>query len=297
MKLIYYKKGLLIFGLLALIFSVAGCGDTEINSKWKTQNITIDGNDADWGNTLTYVDDIKSLVGVENDNNFLYLCLVTTDNTLESKMLRMGLTVWFDRTASDDKKFGIRFPLGFRGMDRSQFQKERTANMEGTRPNPTEINERLLNNQTDAEIVGANNEANRIPLTGLKGIELKLGMKDGRLVYEMKIPLQHKPGFNYAISADTGSAISIGLETGSFTANRSGQGGEFRRSSGGEGDDGGFGGQPGGEGDNLGGEGGGMRGGRGGRADGYGRGGGRQFGRSALEPLSFWAKVNLAAEK
>ncbi len=295
MKIKNYKKGLLFIGLISLIISVAGCGDTEIDSKWKTQDIKIDGNDADWGNTLTYVDDLKSLVGVQNDGSFLYLCLVTSDRDLESKMLRMGLTVWFDRTASDDKKFGIKFPLGFRDIDRSQFRNERPAGMAGERPNPGQIDERILNNQTEAEIVGANNESNRVPLTELKGIELKLGMKDGRLVYEMRVPLQHKSGYNYAISADTGSAISVGLETGSFTADRQGQGGEFRRRGGEEGGDGGFGGQPGGEGDSFGGEGGGMRGGYGGRG-GYGRQGGRQFNSSALEPISFWAKVKLAGE-
>lgn len=299
MKRTNYRRGFLYIGLIAIIISIAGCGDTSVNSKWKTNDIKIDGNDADWGNSLTYVSNLKSLVGVENDNKYIYLCLVTSDNSLESKILRMGLTVWFDRTASDDKKFGVRFPLGFHGMDRSQFRSEmQNSSEEGTRPMPAEIDKILLQNQTDAEIVGANNEANRIPLTQLKGIKLKMTMKNGRMVYEMRMPLKHEAGFNYALNADTGSTISVGLETGSFAANRSGDGIRFNRpeggegGEGGEGPEGGFGGEGGMRG-GYGGEGGGMGGMRGGYG---GRGGGRQFNRSMIEPVKFWAKVKLASE-
>ncbi len=294
-------KGILYLSLFTIIITIAGCGDASINSKWKTGDIKIDGNDADWGNTLTYVKDLKSLVGIENDNNYLYLCLVTSDNSFESKILRMGLTVWFDRTASDGKKFGVRFPLGFHGMDREQFRSEMQNNQDASRPMPAEIDKILLNNQTDAEIVGANNETNRVPLIQLKGIKLKMTMKGGRMVYEMRMPLKHKPDFSYALSADTGSTISIGLETGSFASNRSGRGGMFSRpegGEGGEGPEGGFGGEGGeGVGGGYGGEGGGYYGPGGGMRGGYGsRGGGRQFNRNMIEPVKFWAKVKLASE-
>ncbi len=268
----------------ALIFIFAGCGDTDINSKWRTQNITIDGDDSDWGNSLTMVDKLNSLVGVENDSDNLYLCFVTADNDLQMKILRMGLTVWFDRTGSDDKKFGIRFPIAMQGMDMTSFRRDRINGQQGERPNREQMKERFVTNLRELEIVGPDNEVTRINLSELKGMQLKLGLKDNRLVYEMKIPLSLKGGANYAISADTGSTISVGLETGSFEA-RKNNGEGF--SGGGEG--GGF--QPPEGGDDFGG--GGMRGG-GGRRGGFGGRGRANFNSSALEPLKFWAKVKLA---
>ena len=165
---------------------------------------------------------------------------------------------------------------------------------QGERPDPNRFRDMLLKNQTDIEIVGPNNEATRLSLSEAKGIELKLGLKDNRMVYEMKVPLQHTGGFNYVLSADTGSTISVGLETGTFQANRSGQPGEggFRRPEGGG--EGGFE-PPSGEGggDDFGG--GGMRGG--GRRGGFGRGGGRaNISSISFEPLDFWAKVKLAGK-
>jgi len=290
LKNIKINSTAIILLLLPVIFSIYGCGDTKINSKWRTQNLVIDGKENDWGNSLTYIDDLKALVGVENDDKYLYLCLVTNDQDLETKVLRMGLTVWFDNTASDDKDFGIRFPIGRGGIDREAMRKSMEGT-EGQRPNPEKMREMLVQNENEAEIVGKNNDVNRLPLTELKGVDLKLGLKDGRLVYEMKIPLSHKGGFNYALSADTGSTISVGLETGSFQRNSNGGNG-FKRPEGGEGGEGGFG-SPSGEGggDDFG-------GGRMGRGEGDGRRGGRggEFNRSSFEPVSFWAKVKLEGE-
>ena len=292
MKNIKINSPAIVLLLLPVIFSIIGCGDTKIDSKWRTQNIVIDGNESDWGNTLTYVDDLKSLVGVENDDKNLYLCLVTTDQDLETKVLRMGLTVWFDNTAGNDKDFGIRFPIGRGGVDREAMRKE-MGNTEDQRPNPEKMKEMLVQNENEAEIVGKNNDVNRAPLTQLKGVELKIGLKNSRLVYEMKIPLSHAGGFNYALNADTGSTISVGLETGTFQRNANGENG-YKRPEGGEGGEGGFG-SPSGEGggDDFG-------GGRMGRGEDGGRRGGREGGgnynSSSFEPISFWAKVKLAGK-
>lgn len=288
MKNIKISSTAIVLLLLPVIFSIIGCGDTKIDSKWRTQNIVIDGNESDWGNSLTYVDDLKSLVGVENDDKNLYLCLVTNDQELETKVLRMGLTVWFDKTASDNKDFGIRFPIGRGGVDRAAMRQAINDN-EGQRPDPEKMREMLVQNENEAEIVGKNNDVSRIPLTQLKGVELKIGLKNSRLVYEMKIPLSHTGGFDYALNADTGSTISVGLETGTFQKNSNRENG-YRRQEGGEGGVEAPSGEGGG--DNFGGE-------RMGRGEGGGRRGGfsgRQgnFNSSSFEPVSFWAKVKLA---
>jgi len=274
--------------LFPVILSITGCGDTQINSKWRTQNLIIDGKDKDWGNSLNYIDDLKALVGVENDNKFLYLCLVTNDQELEAKVLRMGLTVWFDRTASDAKDFGIKFPIGRGGIDRTAMRKM-TDNPGEERPNPEKLREMVVKSENEVEIIGKNNDVNRLSITELKGAELKLGLSDGRFVYEMRIPLSHKGGFNYALNADTGSTISVGLETGSFQGKSNGEKG-FKRPERGES---GFGTSAGEDGDNYG-EG--MDRGEGGRERGIYGGRKGNSTRSSLEPVSFWAKVKLAGE-
>jgi len=283
----YYLWFLIITA--ALTFSLTGCGDQNINSQWKTQNIVIDGNDSDWGNSLKLYDKLNALVGVQNDDKFLYLCLVTTDQQLQNKILRRGLTIWFDKTGSNDKKFGIKYPIGFSGMKGQNMPGENTGierpDATGERPTQQEVNQRILKNQTDMEFVGAKNEEIRIPVAQLKGVELKLGMNDNRLVYEMRIPLSHAGGFDYAINADTGTVVSVGLETGKMNLNTDNRRGVQRPDGGGEG---GYGGGMGGGDDFGGGEMG------GGRRGGYDRT--RNVDPSEFQSLEFWAEVKLASE-
>jgi hypothetical protein len=150
------------------------------------------------------------------------------------------------------------------------------------------MGEMFLKNKTEIEVVDSKNEATRVPISSLNGVELKMGVKDYRMVYEMKIPLAMKKGFSYALGTNTKSIISVGLETGTMEMKRnkalgdkSGEGGDGSPS--GEGITGGMGG------DEMGGGEGGMRGGgRGGRS-----GRGDAFSRSAMQPLKFWAEVKL----
>jgi hypothetical protein len=123
----------------------------------------------------------------------------------------------------------------------------------------------------------------------MKGLELKMGLKDYRMVYEMKIPLAFKEGFNYALNTKTGSTISVGLETGNLQQRRN----EFQRQNRGEGEGSGGGMEPPtgeGGGDSFGGEGG-MRRGGGRRGGGFDRGG---AGGENMQPLDFWAEVKLS---
>ena len=300
----------LLLSFLFILITFTGCGDQQMNSKWRTQKITIDGDDSDWGNSLVFYDDVNSLVGVQNDNDYLYLCLVTSDQQLERKIFMSGLTIWFDNTGKGDKKFGIKFPLRMKNMDKDAFKpgddqgegrrRDNDDGHEGPGDNGQNVNaadrnnmeSRFLKNQTEVEIVDSHNEASRMPISEMKGVELKMTVKNYRMVYEMKIPIAMKSGFSYAVGASAGKTISVGLETSAMevkknkslkdrTADEGGEGSE------GEGMEGGMGG-----GDDYGGaeSGGGMRGGRRGRG---GQGG--QFNSGSMQPIKFWADIKLSA--
>jgi hypothetical protein len=297
-------NGLLLF-LLFIVIIFAGCGDKELNSKWRTQNITIDGNDSDWSNSLVFYEDINSLVGVQNDNDCLYLCLVTTDQQFERKILVTGLTIWFDNEDKGDRKFGIRFPIRMKNMNNDAFQPGEDQ-AEGRRRDPDDGQEGLgdkgqpagatdkgkmgdmfLKNQTEIEVIDANNEATRFPISELKGIELKMTVKDYRMVYEFKIPIAMKNAYSFAVGATTGSTISVGLETGNTeTKKNKGVGDKTSGEGGGEPTSG----EGIGNGNDYGGEGNGMR--SGGRGHGHG-GQGSGSSSSSNQPVKFWEDVKL----
>jgi hypothetical protein len=296
---------LLLFMLFIVIY-FAGCGDTELNSKWRTQNITIDGNDSDWSNSLVFYNEINSLVGVQNDRDYLYLCLVTSDQQLERKIFTTGITIWFDNTDKGDKKFGIRYPLMAKNMNRDAFENG-DDQAEGRRTNPDDGREtpsdnrlaagfpgrentedKFLKNQTEIEVIDANNESTRYPIAQLKGVQLKMTVKDYRMVYEFRIPIAMKNEYSYAVGAASGSTISVGLETGTQEAKRNknfsdrgaGEGGDDPSQGSGDGMSGG---------DNYGGQGNGMHSGGRGRSH-----TGGQVKGASTQPLNFWADVKLS---
>jgi len=298
---------LLLFMLLIVIY-FAGCGDKELSSKWRTQNITIDGNDSDWSNSLVFYDEINSLVGIQNDKDYLYLCLVTSDQQLERKIFTTGITIWFDNSDKGDKKFGIRYPLMAKNMDRDAFEngddqgEGRRLNPDDGRetpsdkrqsagfPNRDNMEDKFLKNQTEIEVIDANNESTRYPIAQLKGVQLKMTVKDYRMVYEFRIPIAMKNEYSYAVGAVSGSTISVGLETGTqeikknknFSDRNLGEGGEDPSQGSGEGTSGG---------DDYGGQGSGMHSGGRGHSHNGSQGASKGF---STQPLNFWADVKLS---
>lgn len=281
------KKLLLTLSIIS-VFILAGCKGDKVNSIWNNGNIKINGNDSDWRNTLTYVKDSKFLFGIQNDNKNLYLCLVTNDPELENKIIRMGFTVWLDREGSDRQVFGIKYPLSFQDLGRPSFNRP-PGGMEGRPMDRNQIDDRMLKRQTDIEILGKNkNDVTRIPVSELKGIKVKVDVKDYRMVYEMKIPLHSSNDAPYAINADTGSTISVGLATGTIDRSkfekREGFSGRRQRPEGGEGTEGGE--YPEG----------GMREPREGGEGGYRMNRNRSNGGNSMEPLEYWTEVKLATQ-
>ena len=119
------------------------------------------------------------------------------------------------------------------------------------------------------------------------GINVKMDVSKGNLVYELKIPLLRSESQPYGIGTEMANIIGIGLESGKIDVE------EMRSQTGSQG--GGMGGRGGGRGGK-----GGM-GGMGGRGGGDHGGMGGQGGMGRMRPqmpesLELWLKIQLASE-
>lgn len=267
-------------GVLVVVAGLlTGCGpDTELDSAWRTREITIDGRHDDWQGALTYLEDPGIVVGLLNDDEFLYVTLSTSTRAMGMQMLRAGTTVWFDDNGGTDKTFGIRFPVGVRQMVVS-------SSGSGGQPDPGVMQTLLDMSTSRLEIRGPGEDDRlRFDLDASPGIDVRVTNFAGSFIYELRIPLRQSDGFPYAIGAAPGDTVGVGLETDEIdrSAVRP-SGGQGRGGSGGLGRGGGRG---------RGGMGG--RGGTGGRRGGGGRGGPGGRGNPG-EPLKLWVKVHLEA--
>jgi hypothetical protein len=221
-----------------------------------------------------FLQDQKITVGVQNDNEYLYLQITVPDRRKQRQIAFQGLTVWLDYQGGDERRFGIHYPLP---GDRPMFG-ERPGSGDGPpeRPAGEDIDTAALTPVTlsdEIEIIGPMaGEHHRLRMSETRGVLVKLDNSDGVMRYNVTVPLADNGDHLYGIGTHAGGMIGLGIESGGGTP-------------------GGRGGGP-----RMGGEGGrGMGGGMGG---GYGRrgGGGRAAGdeQGRPEPIKFWGKVQLA---
>ena len=204
--------------------------------------------------------DQKITLGVQNDQEFLYLQVTIPDRRKQRQIAFQGLTVWLDYRGGEERRFGIRYPL----PGDHPFSGERPPEMGDTAAlTPVTLSD-------DIEIIGPMaGEHHRVRMSETHGIAVRLYNSDGLMRYLVTVPLSDNGEHIYGIGARPGSTIGLGIESGAFLSG---------------------GGIPGGRG-------GGPRMGGGGIGGGFGRrGGGRPpgEGESRPEPIKFWAKVQLS---
>jgi hypothetical protein len=266
-----YKFAVLSSVLFLFLIMLAGCGQEklELNSDWRNRQIIVDGKSDDWVGAMYYFEDENISLGLLNDENFLYACLIAEDQSIRTQVMRQGLTLWFDPNGGKKKTFGIKFPLGMQARGRLGRPGFPTR-MESDERGQEQFQERFEEAMTELEILGpGKDESKRMSVEEAKGINIIVRPLSGMLVYELKVPLRQSEEHPYAVGAKPGDTIGIGFLSPKQQAGR--QGGRMG------------GGWPGG-----------GRGGFGGMPGGRGMpGGGRMYGMPRT--IKVWAVVQLAA--
>ncbi|GAB4320355.1 MAG: hypothetical protein Kow0074_10620 [Candidatus Zixiibacteriota bacterium] len=196
-----------------LLPQVAEPGTLKLNSAWSNGTVSVDGHDADWEAGRTYLDARKMTVGVQNDSQYVFVCLVTTDETIVRQILAAGLTVWFDPDGGDDKRFGIRYPLTRRGMGLPPPSDAR-------RPDPHSVD---LSDSVapEMELLDEQGEIVQRLRTGARSdLTAQIRLADNRLVYELQVPLYFGASHPFAIGTAAGAHVGVGFETPEMTRDR-----------------------------------------------------------------------------
>lgn len=268
--------------LLTLAGSIllAGCKTQEMQTDWSAVPVQVDGEMTGWdGMTVTYFEDIGVQLGLCNDSENLYILFRFSDQTWARAIRMGGVTLWLDNSGKKKKDFGIRYTGG---PSLSELQKMRPSSEGGFWESLTpEQQQRLADMQaaTADQITIIDKKSDQkitLPANGSRGPAVSFASPQGIYTYEFSIPLQKSDVFAYAIGAQPGQTICLGLEWGGISMSdrqrmRQEMGGGMRGGGGG----GGMGG---------------------GRRGGGGRGGSR--GGSRIQPpekQELWVKTLLAS--
>jgi len=202
------KQSLIACAIAILVMCTVGCDEQELNSNWRDLEIIIDAKSDEWLNTLYYFESEMLSIGFFNDENHLYVCMLAEHPMLQAQVVSQGFTLWLDPAGGKEKAFGIKFPIGMQGV-REQMDFIRMQESELNRDKMRQAFERSL---ADLEIFGPGRAKQRIPVEEVKGIEIRVRNETGLFVYELKVPLKSDEEHPYAVGANAGSVVGIGLE-------------------------------------------------------------------------------------
>jgi hypothetical protein len=192
--------------LMVLMGLWAGCGSSKMTSHWRTHDVIIDGVNNEWQGLLTPLDDNQASIAFVNDDEYLYVGLITTNHGVQRQLMGRGVTFWFDRDGGSEKKFGVRYPLGFEGLPPSM----RESREEGEQHDFRKLEE--THSGSELEIHGpGRDEQHRMTFAETGGIDVRFHLHNDTLVYELKVPLADKGRHPFAIETSAGSQIGIGV--------------------------------------------------------------------------------------
>jgi hypothetical protein len=205
---VHDKTRLVLAGLFVL--GLAACGGTKTyltNSIALERSIVIDGKSDDWVGALSFMTDAQLEAGFLNDQDYLYVCIVTDDNAVRREITGAGLTVWFDPQGGEAKALGIRYPLG-----RTRPRRQEKPGAEQAQPEPA-AEEPAESGAPGLQILRAGGSPpEAMDVSAAKGIEVAYSTESGLFVYELKIPLQSATDRPYALGAGPGKTVGVGFE-------------------------------------------------------------------------------------
>ena len=286
----------LLFLMTSVFFSSCNKGIIG-TSHWQEKALKIDGSAADWKDTLLY--DYKShfLYTILNDNKNLYVCIKIVDLKNQMKILRRGITIWFDTTGRNKKAFGVKFPLSGVASYHKMSSSEKNTDSGDLMKDMKTMEKMLISEQRDLEMIGftllgyEKKESVKVSLLASLGIKVAIGIDSTDcMIYEMSVPLSYLFKTPAKALNDNNRVLSVGMESGdNYGGTSDGEG----RGSGSHSGSGGMGGG------GRGGMGGGMRGG--GMGGSGSHGGGMHSGSSSqnrdTDPIKTWIEVKLAKSK
>jgi hypothetical protein len=187
----------------------------------KVADIIIDGDHADWNDHLSLIEKHDVSVGVQHDDEDLYLCLVTTDRQIQNQVLRMGLTIWLSPEGGKKKQFGIHYPIGLMGsgMPIREIMPSRSPDAEDQSYDRME--ELIIRSLFELEILGPEKEdVERMHVNQALGLEVKVGRAGGLMVYELKVPRIRDENHPYGLDTTMNESWVCGFETGEIEFNQ-----------------------------------------------------------------------------
>jgi hypothetical protein len=208
------SKTLLLLALSNLVL-LASCKTQEVQTHWSAEPVQVDGEMTEWpsGSTV-YFEEPGVQLGLCNDDQNLYILFRFSDQAWARAIRMGGVTLWLDNSGKKKKDFGIRYTGG---PPLSDLQMPGASHRGGFREAMTpEQQQRLLDMEQDTvgQITVIDKKSDQeitLPADGSGGPTICFASPQGIYTYEFSMPLRRTDVFSYAIGAEPGQIVGLGL--------------------------------------------------------------------------------------
>jgi hypothetical protein len=219
MSAVMVRKSPLSFIVFVFVFAALACGGRVyvVKSALPPDKVVIDGIADEWQGALSFIEKEELFVGFLNDQNNIYVCLKAGDEHSPARLMRQGLTVWFDPAGGDKKVLGIRYPLG---EPQGGWNRQRAENQPDE---PQEKRPRRL--PDELEVLRAQRETPEmmtLDQARKEGVEVRASINEGAFVYELKIPLAMSEASPLGLGIRPDAPVGVMLETGKLNPSQMG---------------------------------------------------------------------------
>lgn len=279
---------------------IGSCSSSQIitTSNVKNGGVVVDGSESDWMNKFIVFTDQKLVVGTQYDDENIYVCIKSNDQTTMRKILGLGLSLTFVNENDKNEKFTIKYPIGGGPGFRMKPGNPDGEGAPGMRPDHETGKDAPEMRNNELEIIPNDKEEEKAVYTLDEfqkhfNAKIKISKANEIFVYELSIPRKGKL-FNLKIDEKSDVPfLSLNILTNKFERPEGRGNLPIGGISGGGGgmQGGGEEGMPGG-----GMQGGAMGGGRGGRGGGHGGGmpgGGGRPSDDAMQEMTKQIELNL----
>lgn len=193
--------------VLTSLSGVALGGDVKVQSHWNDQAIAVDGVEDDWVGRQVYVEDLKGVIGVVNDSEYIYVSISTQREDLLRQMMMSGLTVWLDGDGKKKREFGVRFGRSRPPMTPGQSRPDAPPNFDS-------LMSSLDTSSLEAQLIGVDGMVlEQLGTAVARPSIASMAFRDNRLVFEFRLPIVRNAEHPQAVGGQLGKKITLGLET------------------------------------------------------------------------------------
>lgn len=205
------KNRLILSVTFAGFVVYSGCSPKLMpEGHFQDKKVVVDGNINDWGLPLRFSNPEYSMqYSVTNDDKNIYVCVYTKDESFKKRILKAGMSIYFDPKGEKDKKMSLVFPV-----KKPDDPTDNRSNGDPIRYTDTKSTDQQFLLQSDYyNTVGfLNFENGQFDISYTKNniqVAIKLN-DDSSLVYESAIPVRYilgtdlQPGY-------TAKNFSVGI--------------------------------------------------------------------------------------